>query len=157
MARSRDIHEAAGRSVDAQVKPPAADHWPLVAAVLGALGAWSIVVPYLGPPLGFDLDVLAKVEIVDHVVPGSVIVACSMLGLSLLRRGRSGSLASLGIAAAIVLAGLWITTTHVPLLLDAGRGVVPWATACFHTASGPLILALGVALALHEARTPEPV
>lgn len=142
--------------MNAQAKPPAADRWPLVAAVLGALGAWSIVVPYVGPQLGFDLDVLAKVEVVDHVVPGTVIVACSVVGLSLLRRGRSGSLASLGIAATIVLAGLWITATHVPLLLEAGRGAVPWATACFHTASGPLILALALALALHEARAPEP-
>lgn len=133
-----------------------ADRGPLVAAVLAVLGAWSIVVPYIGPRLGLDLDVSHKVEIVDHVLAGIVIVACAVVMLSLLRRGRSGSLLTMGLACVIALAGMWITVTHVPLLLDAGRGLVPWGTACFHTASGPLILALALVLVARELRAPEP-
>jgi hypothetical protein len=120
------------------------------------VGAWSIAVPYVGPVLGLDLDVTDKVEVVDHVVPGMLVVACAIALLWLARRGGSGSLLSMGLACAIALAGMWITATHVPLLLDAGRGVVPWGTALFHTASGPVILALALARVLRELRLPEP-
>lgn len=141
---------------DRVTAPAGAGRWPALAAVLGALGAWSIVVPYLGPRLGFELAVAGRVEVVDHVVPGLAIGAGGALALSLLRGGRSGSVPSLALACAIALAGLWITATHVPLLADAGRGLVPWGTAWFHAAPGALILALALALVLHEARAPQP-
>ena len=124
---------------------------------LAAVGFWSIAVPFLGPELGLKLDVTRKIEIIDHVVPGIVIVGCSLLMLALLRRGRSGSLVALGVAWTISLAGLWIAATHMPLLRDAGRGLVPWGTACFHSASAAVTLALAVPLALRETRSAQPV
>ena len=134
----------------------ATNRWPSLVVVLGALGAWSIVVPYLGPVLGLELDVAQNVEVVDHVVPGVLIVACSAALLSLLRRDQPGSVVALGLACAIALGGLWIAATHLPLLRDASRGIVPWGTACFHTASGLIILALALPLVRHTARMPEP-
>ncbi len=114
------------------------------AAVLVALGAWSIAVPYLARALGLRLEVGATVEIVDHVVPGLVVLAAAGLHLALVRRGRAGGLLSLSAVCTVCLAGLWITATHVPLLADAAAGRVAWGTACLHAASGPVILALGL-------------
>ena len=123
--------------------------------VLGALGAWSIAVPYVGPVLGLKLDVAARLEIVDHVVPGLFVAASSLLMLLLLRRGQAGSLPSLATACTMTLAGLWITATHVPLLSQASDDLVPWGTAFFHIATGPLIVGLSLWLVMLELRTPE--
>jgi hypothetical protein len=62
---------------------------------------------------------------------------------------------SLAAACMISLSGFWITATHVPLVADAGRGRVAWGTAVFHTASGPLILALARWLVVVDLREPE--
>lgn len=57
----------------------------------------------------------------------------------------------------LVLAGLWVTAIHVPLLFDAGQPLVPWEAAIFHTASGPVLLGLAswvLALELREGEHP---
>ncbi len=50
------------------------------AAALTGLSAWATGVPWLARAVGLELDVATRLEVVDHVVPGVV-----MLG-----GGRSG-------------------------------------------------------------------
>ncbi len=126
------------------------------AAILILLGAGTIGVPYLGPGLGVKLEVARRLEVIDHVVPGLVVVASSGLMLMLLRRRRTGGFLSLAAVCLSCVGGSWITATHIPLLADAGRGRVPWGTALFHIAAGPLILALSLWLVVLELREPEP-
>ncbi len=150
MTRAAPENEFVGRH-----DPGASGRRPeLAVAVLGVLGGWSIAVPYVGPLLGLKLDVEPRLEFIDHVVPGLVVVAVSGL-LARLRRGRAGGLLSLSAACTISLAALWITATHVPLLWDASEGRIPWSTASFHTASGPAMLGLSLWLVFLDLRTPD--
>ncbi len=115
---------------------------PAVLAFLGLLGAFSILPPYLDP-----LNVDSSVEVVDHVVPGVIIAASSATSVLLLRAGRQlDSLLLLVAVALCVLAALWETTSHVPLVLDAGQPETPWRAVLLHSLPGPAILVLSVFL-----------
>jgi hypothetical protein len=137
----------------------------LGAAVLGALGAWASVIPYVGPLLGLHLKKLGVpnsgvdpvTEVVDHVVPGVLVVAVALLVLVLLRTHRVsiGSpflLAAMGLS---FLAGVWITATHVPLLVEAARGSVAWGPALLHNSGGIPLVILALALLVPELREPD--
>jgi len=114
---------------------------------LGALGALSIATPFLARGLGLEVDVPRRTEVVDHVVPGVVVLAASTLALFAAMRERSGlDGALLGCAAACMLSGLFELTTHVPLLADAARGDVGWDAALFMSAAGPVILVISFRL-----------
>jgi hypothetical protein len=120
---------------------------------LAVLGALSILPPYLGPVIGLELDVAAKVEVVDHVAPGVIVVVCGMLAALLARRDEeiAHGAPALGLAGLCFLAGLWQTATHVPLVFDAGGAAAPWDAVLLHSVAGPMILVLALWLTL---RTP---
>ena len=44
----------------------------------------------------------------------------------------------------VILAGLWMTATHVPLLAQAGRHEVTWGAAWYHSTPGLFVLAVGL-------------
>ncbi len=124
---------------------------------LAALGAWAVVVPYLGAAIGLRLDVASKLEFVDHVVPGAVAVVSGALLASL--RARGGDASSrvwLGAAAVSFLAGLWVVSTHVPLLADAERGRADWGPTLLHNSAGLPILVLSLWLLFEALRDPKP-
>lgn len=76
---------------------------------------WATVAPYAGPPLGLVVNTDPVTEVVDHVIPGVVAIAC---GLLLLRSAGPAVTAALGAA----LAGFWMSATHLPLVLQAADG-----------------------------------
>lgn len=119
-------------------------------AVLGALGALSILPPYVGPPLGLELNVAADVEVVDHVVPGVAIVVCAFSALLLLRAGRIET-DSFALALAVgvsLLAAVWEVSSHAPLVFDAGGPETPWGTVLFHAVPGWAVAAAALAVLL---------
>ncbi len=120
-------------------------------AGLGLLvGGWALLPPYSGPPL----NTADTVEFVDHVVPGVVVIAIALGSFLLTRGGHRGSMlfpAGLG----IVLAGFWMTATHLPLVLQATRQQAPWDATVYHSLPGLAVLVLGVAWAV-TYRAPAP-
>lgn len=114
-----------------------------VATALAAIGAWTIVVPYVARLLGLTVDVAAIVEVVDHVIPGVVVAAA---GLFLRARAREAGLAATraGLLAAglAFLAGGWVLATHVPLVGDAASADISWSAAIWHAISALPIVAL---------------
>jgi len=106
----------------------------------------SIAPPYLGPELGLELDVSSSVEFVDHVLPGVVVVVFGIAALLLARAGRTDSVACQAATGACFLAGLWNTTSHIPLLLDAGARDTPWGSVLLHATAGPVITLLALGL-----------
>jgi hypothetical protein len=107
------------------------------AATLAAIGAWTVVVPYLGRALGLDVNVSAIVEVVDHVIPGLLVVAAALYLRRLARRRRlAGQPAALLGSGLAFLAGFWVFATHVPLLADASRSDLPWEAAIWHSIAG---------------------
>ena len=125
--------------------------------VLAAIGAWTIVVPYLGQALGLEVPVAARVEVVDHAVPGAFVVAA---GIFLAARARRHALASdrLAVLASGVgfLAGFWVLATHVPLIADAVRSDQPWDAAIWHSISAVPIVVLAAWCVLRSIPDPEP-
>lgn len=115
--------------------------WRRVAVTLLLFAGWGTVAPYAGLPLGLVVEAPPVVEVVDHVVPGLVLLA---VGTFALAAGR------LPIEAALVavLAGLWMTATHVPLLLQVGSGAVDLASALWHSLPGILVLTIASAAAV---------
>ena len=121
-------------------------------AVLAATALWAIAVPWAAAASGFELGVSTRLEVIDHVIPGLLALA----GAAVLagRSGRSPEAVAGVVAAAVaLLAGVWITTTHVSLLGDAGDGAVSWGAALLHCSAGPPVALLGLWLLL---RPPAP-
>lgn len=95
----------------------------IVVAVIGSVAPWIAKAAGLPPPATTFL------EVVDHVVPGMVVVGASALVLS----GRLPLFGTLIATLVAALAGLWMTATHVPLLWQARTVVVDWPTALTHS------------------------
>lgn len=115
------------------------------ATLLAAIGAWNVLVPYLATVLGLDVNVKAIVEVVDHVVPGVIVVAAALYLRKLARRRRLGGQSPALIASGVAfLAGFWVLATHVPLLGDAADSAVSWEAAIWHSVASLPIVALAV-------------
>lgn len=119
--------------------------------ILAILGLLAILPPYLGPEIGLELQGIASsVEVVDHVVPGILIFLAAGGSFLLVRAGRLAP-DSLVLATAValsMLAGVWQTSSHIPLVLDGGRPESPWGAVIFHSALGPVITGLSLWLVL---------
>lgn len=107
------------------------------------IGAWALLPPYTGPAL----NTAARVEFADHVVPGILVAGISVLSLLLGRRGNAERTLFAG-GLGVVLAGVWMVATHVPLVLQATRHQAPWDATLYHTAPGLAVLGLGAVWAL---------
>ena len=114
--------------------------WALPVAGI-VIGAWAITPPYIGPRLA----VPARAEIADHVIPGIVIIAVSFVLLATGRRVGRATAAINGFLAGLLflLAGLWMTATHVPLIAQVHRGQASVAAAINHMTPGLVVLILG--------------
>ena len=109
--------------------------------VLAALAAWAMSVPWLARAVGAELDVTTRLEVIDHVVPGAVVLACCGALLHPSASAALGGVYRLGLAGTACLAGFWITATHAGLLPEAIDGVSPWVAALLHFSAGPPITA----------------
>jgi hypothetical protein len=116
---------------------------------LVALGVWAILPPYLTP-----VDVASSVEFVDHVIPGGLVIIFGTVGLLEARAGAGDRALAFTADGICLLAGLWITLTHITLLLDAGDPGKPWGSAVAMISAGPAIALLAGWLMLRpsEAR-----
>ena len=114
------------------------------------VGAWAVIPPYMGP----KLNVAQRVEIADHVVPGLLVIGLSLVALVVGSRPRASAfmyLAGLG----VVLAGLWMTATHAPLVPQVARDQADVVAVLYHSSPGLAVLALGAAWALGHRIDPE--
>jgi len=129
-----------------------AQHRPADRSALPVAGlvvaAWAALPPYAGPSLVLD----PTVEVVDHVLPALVVLAVCVTVLAFRRRATAGALFAAGLL--VVLAGFWMTVTHVPLLAQAARGEVSWAAATWHSLPGLAVMVLGAAWAVRLGKEP---
>jgi hypothetical protein len=134
----------------ARVATPAAPSAKLERRLIAliAVAVWSILPPYIGPPLGLELDVPTSTEVVDHVVAGVLAIAGAALALTFARRGETDSLRLLAALGVCTLAALFQFVTHVPLVLDAGGPLQPVDTVILHSTPSPVLLAMSLWLML---------
>ncbi len=112
------------------------------------VGAWALLPPYTGPAL----NTAARVEFADHVVPGVLVLAISIVSLLMARRDNADRLL-FGAGLGVVLAGFWMVATHLPLVLQATRQEAPWGATLYHSAPGVAVLVFGVVWALTYNRS----
>lgn len=105
-------------------------------------GLWAIAPPLVGP----QLLTARSVEIVDHVVPG-VVVLVVVVGL-VVRRSASELVLFAG-GLVVTLAGVWMVGTHVPLVAQAVGGQAGVAATVHHSLPPLATLALGVGWTWH--------
>lgn len=114
--RRLDVHQGPWAAMQAMLVFSHA-RW---AAALAGLALWATVAPWLAEAVGLEFAVPARLEIVDHVLPGVVMLAGAAV---LATRGAvPGGLVWLGAGAIAFLVGVWTTATHVPLVPDALQG-----------------------------------
>jgi hypothetical protein len=125
------------------VRPSRTGPWAPAAA--GA-ALWAMVVPLVGRAAGLTVDVPASVELVDHALPGVVVLAAAAFAATGAHPLRPGDVRWSLLAGAAFLAGFWSVATHVLLVPEAIDGVTPWGAALLHLSAGVPVLAVGVAM-----------
>lgn len=106
------------------------------------MAVWAALPFFVSPPLDTD----NVVEFVDHVVPALVVLAVCIDALIVQRRPDGGGNHLFVGGLALVLAGLWVVATHLPLVSQAAQpgDEAPWAGTIYHSASA--VAALGFSL-----------
>ena len=131
---------------------PVAQHRPAEGSALPVAGlvvaGWAVLPPYAGPSLVLD----PTTAVVDHLLPALVVLAVCVVMLALRRRAAAGALFAAGLL--VVLAGFWMTVTHVPLVAQAARGEVSWAAAVWHSLPGLAVMVLGAMWAVRLGKEP---
>lgn len=110
---------------------------------LPVIGLITAAVAVLPPYTASDIGTSMRVEVADHVIPAGVMVALSLGALARRRRPGAGMfplVAGLG----VLLAGLWMTATHLPLVAQATRDEVDAGVAAYHTVPGLIVLGFGI-------------
>ncbi len=109
--------------------------------ILGvAVALWASLPKYSGP----TLNVEPAKEVADHVIPAVLVLVASVVGILAGRRARGpGALRFLG-GMAVLLAGLWMMATHLPLVAEAMRGEAPWPATIYHTSAALAVFGLGL-------------
>ncbi len=126
--------------------------------VLTLLGAWSAAVPYVGKATGLEAPVRSTVEVLDHVVPGLLVAAFGGVALRLRAGGGPAGAAGLAAVAALsvcLLSGLWMTSTHLALVVGGIRGLASPGAVVLHALPGPVIAALATSLVVGSVRVVE--
>jgi hypothetical protein len=101
---------------------------------------WASLPRFSGP----KLNVAQSTEVVDHVVPAVIVLLASLAGIAASRRvGGPGAVRFLG-GMAVLLAGLWMMATHLPLVAEATRGEAPWPATIYHTSAALAVFGLGL-------------
>lgn len=105
------------------------------------LSVWAALPPYSGP----SLAATARAEVVDHVVPAVVLLIVSLVALLGARRASGPGTLLLAGALVAALCGLWMTATHLPLVVQAARqGGISWAAVTYHSVPSLAVLAFGL-------------
>lgn len=118
------------------------------------VAVWASLPKFVSPPLNTQ----DSVEVADHLIPGVVILLVSVWALLATRSkpggaapgpGPSGpergpSAAPFFAGLVVLLAGLWMLATHIPLVAQAFRGDAPWAGTIYHTSAALATFGLGL-------------
>jgi hypothetical protein len=104
------------------------------------VGVWASLPKYSGP----TLNVEPAKEVADHVIPAILVLLASVVGILAGRRARGPGALRLLAGMAVLLAGLWMMATHLPLVAEATRGEAPWPATIYHTSSALAVFGLGL-------------
>jgi len=121
-------------------RPAGPDLARLLPLVGLAVAVWASLPKYSGP----TLHVEPAKEVADHVIPAVVVLVASVVGILAGRRPRGPGGLRFVAGMVVLLAGLWMMATHLPLVAEATRGQAPWPATIYHTSAALAVFGLGL-------------
>ena len=117
---------------------------PDLARILPLVGLpvaiWASLPQWSGP----KLNVAASAEVVDHIIPAVFVVLASVIAILAGRRAQGPGALRLVAGMVVLLAGLWMLATHLPLVAQATRDEAPWPATLYHTSPALAVFGLGL-------------
>lgn len=112
--------------------------------VIGLVVAvWASLPRYTGPGAPrFVPDPSA--EFANHVVPAIAVAIVSVWALAARRRAKGPGAVPFFAGLVVLLGGLFMFATHVPLVAQALRDESPWDATIYHTSSALAVFGLGL-------------
>lgn len=107
------------------------------------VAVWASLPQYSGP----KLNVSSSKEVADHIVPAVLVLLASIVGILAGRRPQGPGALRLIAGMAVLLAGLWMMATHIPLVAQTMRGgddAASWAATIYHFSSALAVFGLGL-------------
>ncbi len=101
---------------------------------------WASLPQWTGP----KLNVAASTEVVDHIIPAVFVVLASVVAILVGHQPQGPGALRLMAGMVVVLAGLWMLATHLPLVAQATRDEAPWPATIYHTSSALAVFGLGL-------------
>jgi hypothetical protein len=102
------------------------------------IGLYAMLPAFAGP----QLHVQRITEVVDHVIPGLILLALVASAATL---GARPAGLMLAFGAVVTLAGLWMVDTHVGLVSQAVHHEVDLVAAGFHVSTALAVFGFGLA------------
>jgi hypothetical protein len=120
------------------VAKPTAAGSPLPLLTVALLAGLYAMAPgiYLG-----GLHVRRGAEIVDHVIPGLIVIA--MVGIGLFWGVRSTTVTAYA-GLVVLIAGLFMVLAHIGLFRQAINHQVGWGGAAYHCSTAALVFVVGL-------------
>lgn len=134
----------ADRKAEPATAPPVAAAGPDLARILPIVGLgiafWASLPQWSGP----KLNVEPAKEVADHIIPAIVVVVASVVAILASRRAKGPGALRFMAGMVVLLAGLWMLATHLPLVAEAMRDQAPWPATIYHTSSALAVFGLGL-------------
>lgn len=122
------------------VQPPGPDLARLLPFIGLGVALWASLPQWSGP----KLNVAASTEVVDHIFPAVIVLVASVVGILAGRRPQGPGAMRLIAGMAVLLGGLWMMATHIPLVAEATRDEAPWPATIYHTSAALAVFGLGL-------------
>jgi hypothetical protein len=132
--------KARARPAAAPAPAPGPDLARIVPMVGLVVAVWAALPRFSGP----KLNVAQSTEVVDHVIPAVLVLLASLAGIAASRRAQGPGGIRFLAGMAVLLAGLWMMATHLPLVAQASRGDAPWPATIYHTSAAFAVFGLGL-------------
>ena len=133
----------AAKKQAAPAPPPGPDLARLMPLVGLGVAVWASLPQYSGPKLYVE----ASKEVADHIIPAILVLLASIVGILAGRRPQGPGALRLIAGMAVLLAGLWMMATHIPLVAQTIRGgpdAASWPATIYHFASALAVFGLGL-------------
>ena len=101
---------------------------------------WASLPKYSGP----ELNTAADAEFASHVIPAVVVLLAAIVGILAGRRPQGPGALRLIAGMTVLLTGMWMLATHLPLVAQATRDDAPWPGTVYHSASALAVFGLGL-------------
>ena len=119
---------------------PGPDLAKIMPVVGVGIALWASLPKYSGPALNTSADA----EFASHVLPAVVVLLAAIVGIAAGRRPQGPGALRLIAGMTVLLAGMWMLATHLPLVAQATGGEAPWPGTIYHSSSALAVFGLGL-------------